>query len=571
MMIRHITFGRQFILSGAATAMLMLFSFSGAVAQDYTFVVSIGTYGTGNGNFNTQTGCAVDFNGDIYVADGANHRIQVFNAAGTYLRQFGTWGNEAGKLNFPRCIAIGDDGKLYVGDVNGLQIFTNDGTFIQRVSGGTPVYDLVIDKKGTGNAFLLHSTSVSIYNASWGWVGTFGSIGSNNGQLSSATGIALGKDGYLYIADGGNHRVQVFATHGGYLGKFGSEGTEDGKFKNPSDVVLDDSGYIYVSESGSPRVQIFRRQGEVFEMVRKFGSWGTSQGQFRTPGSICLDGKGKIFVSDYSNSNVQVFSKEANSILNFNDLSKTFGDADFKLTATSEAAGYTPTYTEMPANTGDVTIEQRDDGYYVKIVRAGTVVIRAIVPENVKYGLASKDIVLTIAKANQTITFDALPDAIIGQTAPYVLTATTSSGLAVSFETDNQNAVTINEEGVVDLLEPATVTITARQSGDLNYHAADPVSRTLVIALVTDADGAEQDETRIFPIPANDVMTIQTTEDPLNYQFSIVNTQGKPMQNFSVVRIDDHTCQIHLPELAPGLYFLKMGGAMDRTYRIVKK
>ena len=53
------------------------------------YLASWGSYGSGNGQFLGPAGAAIDVAGDVFVADYSNHRVQVFNSAGVYLRQFG--------------------------------------------------------------------------------------------------------------------------------------------------------------------------------------------------------------------------------------------------------------------------------------------------------------------------------------------------------------------------------------------------------------------------------------------------------------------------------------------------
>ncbi len=91
---------------------------------------------------------------------------------------------------------------------------------------------------------------------------------------------------------------------------------------------------------------------------------------------------------------------------------------------------------------------------------------------------------LTIEKAEQTISFDEIPDKNLETDADFSLTATASSGLPVSY-TYSYSADTppaeVSETGEVSLLTSGTVEITAHQEGNANYPQATPVTRTLTI------------------------------------------------------------------------------------------
>ncbi|HSD85314.1 MAG TPA: Ig-like domain repeat protein, partial [Anaerolineae bacterium] len=84
-----------------------------------------------------------------------------------------------------------------------------------------------------------------------------------------------------------------------------------------------------------------------------------------------------------------------------------------------------------------------------------------------------------ISKADQTITFAPLPDKTYGD-ADFVITATASSGLPVSFETSATDQCT-NVGSTIQLTGAGSCTITATQAGNEIYHPALPISRTFTI------------------------------------------------------------------------------------------
>src|SRR6185369_534840 len=86
---------------------------------------------------------------------------------------------------------------------------------------------------------------------------------------------------------------------------------------------------------------------------------------------------------------------------------------------------------------------------------------------------------LTIAKGNQTITFSALPTKTYGDPA-FSLTATASSGLAVTYTSSNTAVVTVSGSSVT-IVGAGTATITANQGGDANYNAAPAVAQILTV------------------------------------------------------------------------------------------
>ena len=95
------------------------------------------------------------------------------------------------------------------------------------------------------------------------------------------------------------------------------------------------------------------------------------------------------------------------------------------------------------------------------------------------YTIVQPSLTGTITKADQAITFAELPGKNLGD-APFALTGTTNSGLAVSYTSSNPNVASVSGS-TVTILSAGTTTITATQIGNSNYNAATPVARTLTV------------------------------------------------------------------------------------------
>ena len=76
---------------------------------------AIGSYGSGQGQFNTITGITVSNQGHLYVTDTQNHRMQKMTLEGKPLATFGGYGNRAGNLHYPEDVALAD-GRVFVAD-----------------------------------------------------------------------------------------------------------------------------------------------------------------------------------------------------------------------------------------------------------------------------------------------------------------------------------------------------------------------------------------------------------------------------------------------------------------------
>ena len=111
-------------------------------ADSHRLLRRIGTTGknhtlTDPGNFSKPTNVAVDNDGNLYVSDTWNDRIEVFDADGVFIRTWGKNGDGPGEFARPKGIAIDCDGHVWVADamLNRIQVFTSDGRYLLGMGG----------------------------------------------------------------------------------------------------------------------------------------------------------------------------------------------------------------------------------------------------------------------------------------------------------------------------------------------------------------------------------------------------------------------------------------------------
>jgi tripartite motif-containing protein 71 len=146
-----------------------------------------------------------------------------------------------------------------------------------------------------------------------GW----GKAGQGSGAFLEPRDIAVSEDGFVYVADTKNHRIQKFSSEGDFLLSFGSQGSEKGQFKEPTGVGVGRNGTVYVADTWNHRIQVFDADGKfLFEF--KGGNEG-----FWAPKDVAVDSKGDIHVTDTGYHRIQKFSKEGKFLMSWGGKGET--------------------------------------------------------------------------------------------------------------------------------------------------------------------------------------------------------------------------------------------------------
>jgi RHS repeat-associated protein len=167
---------------------------------------------------------------------------------------------------------------------------------------------------------------------------------------------------------------------------------------------------------------------------------------------------------------------KANQTITFGTLmDRAFGSGSFTVSATA-SSGLAVAFTSGTTSTCTVT-----GGNTVNLVAGGTCTIRANQAGNTNYNAATQVAQsFTIGKTNQTVTFNALANKTMGA-APFTISASSSSGLAVTFTSTTTPQCTVSGS-TVTLVAPGTCTIAANQAGNANYNAAPQVTQSFTIS-----------------------------------------------------------------------------------------
>ncbi len=136
------------------------------------------------------------------------------------------------------------------------------------------------------------------------WKFSFGSDGTEKGKFKFPVGIDISGN-EVFIADSGNHRIQVFDLKGNFKSMFKVKKSPGEVEPDPVDVLASNlKNYLYISDNENHKIKVHKQNGE-FEF--EFGNFGEEYGEFRFPGIMVQNEYNELFVVDVLNTRVQKF------------------------------------------------------------------------------------------------------------------------------------------------------------------------------------------------------------------------------------------------------------------------
>ena len=227
----------------------------------------------GHGLFDNAHGAHIGADQCIYLTDNGNHTVRKFTLDGKLLLSLGTVNKPAPFMSgqpFCRCThtALSPSGDIYVSD-------------------------------GYGNA------AVHKYDPNGHLLLSWGKPGSGPGEFNLPHNICCDADGWVYVADRENHRVQIFDGSGHYEKQINNMHRPSGLAitpgKCPCCVVGELQAYQLVNRMTpnlGARVSFVDQQGKVVSRIDRGLGAGTEPGQFVSPHSIALNSRGDMYVGE---------------------------------------------------------------------------------------------------------------------------------------------------------------------------------------------------------------------------------------------------------------------------------
>ena len=269
-------------------------------------------------------GVAVTEDGLVIVTECKGHRITVLYKNGNNLKKvrsiasmrtisssksiytLASSNNVKSKFTSPRGVAITPDKFILVTDQFNIQKLNLDGKLVASISCRQLGLDcptgIAVSPK-TGHIYIAdsgnHCIQVLDPNLNFSYSFGGGTCSLNKGRFMYPEFIAIDHRGLVYISDTGNHRVQVFTLEGKYKFQIGRHGFDHGQLKCPTGLAINNNNnLLYVVERGNHRVSVFTTDGQ---FVGNFGGYGRKKYRLNCPCGIAFDSEGCFYICDFDN------------------------------------------------------------------------------------------------------------------------------------------------------------------------------------------------------------------------------------------------------------------------------
>jgi serine/threonine-protein kinase len=251
------------VVADVGSRLVHVFSFDGRWLNDLT-PGSHPSGTTSGGRIARPSGIAQDNKGRVYISDSSDPYVRVFDSRGVFWKDIC---NIQGKDGGVQGLALDSSDLLYLSDSGNrcIQILQCEmGVWLRKVQledgkGGFQLPSgIATDRLNQLYVTDYGACRISVFNKSGALVRSFGRRGSGEGEFNVPKSVAIDKNDRIYVLDSLNHRVQVFTPLGEYMRAIGCKGNEPGQFLAPCDLSIDPgNALLYIADKGNHRVQVF--------------------------------------------------------------------------------------------------------------------------------------------------------------------------------------------------------------------------------------------------------------------------------------------------------------------------
>ena len=180
----------------------------------------------------------------LYVSDNSLHRVQYFSVTtGQYIGQFGCNGKGNGQFSSPRGMSTDGKGNILVADYsnNRVQVFKEDGTFVQVIKCVGKPSDVAVDNEGKIHVTIYNQHHVQVFSPDG--QSHLNSYSNPSGSFQYPQGIAIDDEGYIFIT------AQFYCYYLHVLNYDRKQVNYLSDLSSPCGITLDKDGHIYVADN----------------------------------------------------------------------------------------------------------------------------------------------------------------------------------------------------------------------------------------------------------------------------------------------------------------------------------
>lgn len=236
---------------------------------------------------------------------------------------WGRLGTSPGRLHKPRAIAISQTDEIFLVDRLGrIQVYDLAGTYLRgwkppAIEMGRPT-GLAIGGDGRLLVADTHYHRLLAYTPA-GELQTDktigGEFGYEAGQFHFVTDVVEDRRGHILAGQYGElDQIQEFDRQGNYVRRWGKHGHELAAFDRPQCLIVNAENILWVADSHNHCIKLFDLNDPEPRLVRSFGQFGTQPGQLHSPYGLVFDRDGTLLVAEHGNHRVQRFSLEGRSL-----------------------------------------------------------------------------------------------------------------------------------------------------------------------------------------------------------------------------------------------------------------